>query len=244
MASTDEATPYPDPLPHGPLQELFDDVFWVQGSVSMGRGVRISRNMVVLRQDGDLTLVNPVRLNAGGEAALAALGTVRHAIRLGAFHGMDDAYTVERFGAEFWCQAGSDRFRKPSPDHAFDEGADLPIDDAEAFVFRHAKLPEGAILLRRHGGLLITCDGVQDWTDMSRCSLPARLIMPFMGFKRTTIIGPLWLKFMTPDGGSLRPDFERLLDLEFDHAIAAHGGPRIGGAHVAVAAAVARAFGD
>ena len=79
---------------------------------------------------------------------------------------------------------------------------------------------------------------------MSRCSLAARLIMPFMGFKRTTIIGPLWLKFMTPDGGSLRPDFERLLDFEFDNVISAHGGPRLGGAHTAVAQAVARAFPD
>ena len=79
---------------------------------------------------------------------------------------------------------------------------------------------------------------------MSGCSWPARLIMPLIGFKRTTLIGPLWLKAMTPDGGSLRPDFERLLELQFDHLIAAHGGPRRDDAHTAVAAAFARAFQD
>lgn len=104
--------------------------------------------MVVLRQDGDLTLVNRVRLDGDGEAALTALGTVRHAVRLGAFHGMDDAYVVDHLGAEFWCQAGSDRFPRPVPTHAFDEGVDLPIGDASAFVFRHARLPSGPFWCR------------------------------------------------------------------------------------------------
>jgi hypothetical protein len=241
--AADEAE-HPPPWPHGPLQELFEDVFWVQGSFVAGPAIRFSRNMVVLRQDGALTLVNPVRLSADGEAALSALGTIRHAIRLDAFHGMDDAYYVDRHGAEFWSQAEPDRYPRPLPTRELGEGVELPIDGAEVFVFRQARRPEGAILVRRHGGLLITCDSVQDWSDMTLCSWPARLIMPLMGFRRTTIVGPLWLKYMTPEGGSLGADFERLLELPFDHLVSAHGGPCLGGAHDRVRAAVARALGD
>ena len=47
-----------------------------------------------------------------------------------------------------------------------------------------------------------------------------------MGFmKRPAQIGPPWRKMMTPEGGSLRPDFERLASLDFAHLIPAHGRP-------------------
>jgi hypothetical protein len=208
----------------------------------MGPGLRLNRNMVVLRQAGELTLVNAVRLAPEGEAALEALGTVKHVMRLGQFHGLDDRYYVDRHGAEFWCQDGSDKYPEPKPTQVLSEGTKLPVDGAELFVFRDTVLPECAILLRRHGGLLITCDSLQHWTDWSYCSPLARLVMALLGFRRTTFIGPPWRKTMTPKGGSLRPDFDRLLELDFDHHIGAHGTPCRGGAHQRVEAAVARAL--
>lgn len=56
-----------------------------------------------------------------------------------------------------------------------------------------------------------------------------------MGFFTPCVIGPVWLKAPTPPGGSLRADFERVLALDFDHLIAGHGTPRIGGAKEALA---------
>jgi hypothetical protein len=165
---------YPLPQPHDPIEELFEDVFWVHGSMRMGPGLGINRNMVVLRQADELTVVNSVRLSAEGEAALEALGRVKHVVRLGQFHGLDDPYYVDRYGAEFWCQAGSDRYPDPKPTQVLTEGTALPVDAAELFVFRGTVRPECAILLRRHGGVLITCDCVQHWTDWSYCSPLAR----------------------------------------------------------------------
>jgi len=48
---------------------------------------------------------------------------------------------------------------------------------------------------------------------------------------------------LTPKGGSLKPDFDRLLKLEFKHLIGAHG--RLCGerAHEEVQAEVKRVFG-
>jgi hypothetical protein len=66
--------------------------------------------------------------------------------------------------------------------------------------------------------------------------------MPFLGFSKTTLIGPIWLKVATPPGASLRDDFERLLDCTFDALLAAHGTFLESGAKDAVRRAVEKAF--
>jgi hypothetical protein len=232
---------FQSPEPHDPIEQVFDNVFWVHGSINMGKGIRISRNMVIVREGSDLTLISPVRLDAEGEAALEALGTVKNIVRLGAFHGVDDAYYVDRYGASFWCQDGSDHYPEPKPDHILAEGSPLPFDGAELFVFRKTTKPESALLLPKRS-LLITVDGLQHYANASQCSFLARLIMPFIGFPLRMLVGPFWLKGLTPEGGSLREDFDRLLELDFDNLISAHGTVCRGGAHDKVRTAIELAF--
>lgn len=234
---------YPAAQRHDPIEELFEDVFWVNGSMRVGPGLRINRNMVVLREGNALTLISPVRLNEAGEAALDALGTVKHVMRIGPGHTYDDRYYVERYGAEFWRHEKAGKDPEPKATKALTKGAKLPVKDAALFAFEETKIPEFAVLLRRDGGLLITCDSLQNWVDWHNCSLPARIIVPLLGIKLNFQIGPIWKKVMTREGGSLRPDFERLLELEFDHLIAAHGALCRGGAKARVREAVDRAFG-
>ncbi len=236
-----ERVDYPPAQPHGTPEELWPDVLLVRGSMRLAPAMRISRNMLVLRAGGELTLVNPVRLTAAGEAQLECLGRVRHVLRLGAFHGLDDAYCQQRFGATFWCQPNSRRYREPHVDRALSEGVELPIPDAELFVFRQTRLPEAALLIRRHGGLLVTCDSVQYYASWDRHSLGARLVMQLAGFRREAMLSPFWLRYMRPPHGSLREDFERLLSLDFRHLVAAHGGLLRDAAKPAVARAVAAA---
>ena len=237
-----DASNYPAAMPHGPMERIGTDVFFVPGSIRLGPMMKISRNMVVVRDSDDLTLIDPVRLSPEGEASLEALGTVRHVIRLGCFHGIDDPYTVNRFGAEFWCQAESTRYPEPPCNHLLSVGDELPIHDAELFVFRETKQPECALLIKRDGGILLTCDSIQHYGDWGRHSLVARIMMRRMGFTKSTLVGPLWLKFLTKEGGSIRPDFERLLEWHFDRLATAHGTPMLGGAHQAVTSAVENAF--
>lgn len=233
---------YPAPFAHEPIAELFADIFLVHGSVRAGPGMRMNRNMIVLRQDGELTIVGAVRLGQNGEAELEALGKVKHVVRIGYFHGLDDRYYVDKYGAEFWCQAGSDRYREPAPTNLLDESVGLPIADARLFRFKDAKLPEAALLIERHGGLLITSDSLQHWTDWSYGSWLAKLVMRAFGFSLRTLIGTFWLKYMTPKGGTLKADFARLLQLEFRHLIGAHGRLSRDSAHEEVAAEVRRVF--
>jgi hypothetical protein len=219
-------------------------MWWVPGTMRMNPLMTVSRNMVVVRSGGELTLLNPIRLDAAGEAALEDLGRVRHLVRLGCFHGCDDAYLKQRFGAAFWCQAESRKYPEPAPDHVLEEGGALPLADAQLFVFRGVRRPECALLIRRGPGLLVTCDSLQHYASWERHSLAARLLMPALGFSKRLLVGPLWKKFLTPDGQSLRPDFERLLALDFDAFVSAHGQPLLTGAKAAVEAAIERAYAE
>ena len=93
---------YPAALPHESLEEIFADLYVIHGSARIGPAMRMNRNMTVVRQNGELTVINPVHLNSMEEARLDRLGKVRHVVRIGYYHGLDDGYYVERYGAEFW----------------------------------------------------------------------------------------------------------------------------------------------
>lgn len=185
--------------------------------------MRFNRNMVVVRHGDELTIVNSVRLQPEHEAELDRLGSVRHVVRLAYFHGLDDRYYVDRYGAEFWAAPGSRTEPGPVASRELVAGGELPFPGAQAYVLQHAKFPEPVILLEREGGILLTGDCLQYYTDRRFGSLAARIMMPLMGFPLRMLIGPLWLKAMTPDGGSLLPDFEYIGALPFRHLLPGHG---------------------
>lgn len=66
--------------------------------------------------------------------------------------------------------------------------------------------------------------------------------MRLMGFSLTTLVGPVWMKYMTSEDGSIRPDFDRLLQLDFEHLVSAHGTLLQTNARAGVGVAVERAY--
>jgi hypothetical protein len=233
---------YAPAYPHDPIEEIGQDVFMVRGTIRLNALMRITRNMTIIRHQGALTLVDPIRLTPEGEGQLKRLGEVRRILRLGALHGVDDPYYVDNFGAELWSQAGGSKYTQPPIDVTLTEDTELPFPDAKVFCFNETVEPESYLLIECGGGLLLSCDAIQHYGDYRHNNLLARTVMPFIGFPSTTIIGPLWLKMMTPKGGSLKGDFERLLTLKFDSLLSAHGSFRATGAHAAVQAAFDKAF--
>jgi hypothetical protein len=238
----DPPVPHPPAYPHDPVEEIATDLFMVRGSVRLNALMRITRNMAIVRHQGELSLVNPIRLDEEGERNLLALGDIKRILRLGPMHGLDDPYYVERFGAEFWAQGESKTYPEPKIEQQLAADRPLPFPDAGLFAFEGAKQPESALLIRRDPGILLTCDAIQHYGDYRHNTLLARLVMPFIGFPKTTIVGPIWLKIMTPAGGSLKSEFERLLTLDFDRLLSAHGSLLTSGAKDSVAMAVRKAF--
>jgi len=207
---------FPAAQPHGPLTEVFPDVFVVRGGFGFGPGLSITRNMTVLRQGTELTLINSVRLTEAGERALDALGTVRNVVRIGAFHDLDDPWYVDRYKPKLWAPPGTKHRAGVQTTHELVPGQS-PLNGARVFAFTHGKLPEAAFVLNER--VLITTDSYQNWSDFEGCSFLGKLMMRAMGFGPTLIGGP-WTKQM---GRDVRKDFDRLLDEPFVHLIPGHG---------------------
>jgi hypothetical protein len=234
---------HPPALHHLPVRECFPGVWLASSAISMGipLGLRISfsRNMVAVLGPDGWTLLNPVRLSTAAEADLLAKAPFAHAVRLGTYHGRDDRYYVDKFGVEFWGVPGVQQYQEPTFSREVTEQGAFPLTDARVVIFKSATRAECAVCLPGHR-LLVTCDSVQHYERDTLISPLGRIVMYPMGFFTPCVIGPIWLKTVTPPGGSMRGDFERVLALDFDNLIGGHGTPKIGGAKAALARNVAR----
>jgi len=230
--------------PHGTLEAAFPDVFVVMGTNKTshaGVDFQTSRTMTVVREDGALTLLNTVRLDDEGLRALEGLGEVRHVVRLGAFHGRDDPFYCDRYGATLWALPEATHADGRATARPLVEGGPFPLADGATFVFASAGFPEAAVLLARAGGILITCDAIQNWTHVDRFFSPeCGAMFAAQGLIRPANIPSTWIGACNPRAD----DFHRLLALPFRHLISAHGEPLRDEAHPRVAASVAAVFAD
>lgn len=218
------------------------DLYMVRGSYPMNRWTTITRNMAVIRHDGELSLVNPIRLDEKEEARLMSTGKISRLIRLGPAHGADDPYYIEKFGAELWTPGESRSYPLPQADVVFDAATEMPFPDARLLVFKGTQRPEAVMLVEREGGILLTCDSLQHYGDYRFNSFMARMFMPFIGFKKDTVIGPIWRKFMEADAAVLEQEFCQLLNWEFRLLLSAHGSLSRNNAHERVRIAIERAY--
>lgn len=212
--------------PHDQPKQIAEDLFVVHGCIDSYGMVYFTRNMAVVRDQGELTLINPVRMGDEGLASLEALGKVAHVLRLGGMHGADDPFYVDRYDAQFWAFEGGKEYTTPDITRPLSDGGELPFSNAKMFAFSHLKEPEGAILLERSGNVLLTCDAIQSYTTAPHTPHTNKFVqtlMPYIGFPKKTIIGPLWLKILVKDQAGTKADFERLLSLDFDQLLSAHG---------------------
>ena len=224
--------------PHGSFEEVFRDVFFLRGRLRLAPGISITRNMVVLRQGGELVLVNSVRLTQQGESELEKLGKVRHLVRLGFFHGADDPYYAHRYKPTFWAPKGQDHAAGLSPDRELRDG-ESPIEKSSVFAFENGKEPESVLLLDREGGVMVPCDAYQNWTTFEGCSPIGNVVARMIGMGPTIIGGP-WTKKM---GRGVKKDFDVLVEREFRHLLPAHGEPLVGTAKEGLRIAIRKRFG-
>ena len=236
----------PPALPHGFIREVLPDIFMVSGEMNIaGRPVSFSRNMTVVRDGTSLTLVNSVRLSDSELGSLEQLGSIDHVIRLAGFHGRDDAFYKQRYGAHVYAVKGQvyvpslDLKAEPTftADTLLDAASDLPFDGARLYVI-DSNPPEALLLLLRDGGTLISGDALQNWHTTDRYfNLFARVVMRLRGFVKPCNVGPGWFEFARPPAADLRG----ILDLRFENVLPAHGEEIIGDAKQRFAPAIVRA---
>ncbi|WP_374404582.1 hypothetical protein [Niveibacterium sp.] len=233
---------YAPPLPHGPLEEVFPDVFFVTGTMKtelMNAHWHFSRNMTVVRDGDELTLINSVRLDDAGLAQLEALGQVANLVKIGSLHGRDDAFYKARYGARFWALPGMQHEGGLVADADLVAGGKVPFKGCSVFEFKTTKLPEAILHVDRAGGILVACDALQNWVQPDNFfSNDSRNMMAGMGFFQRANFGPVWMQVSEPKVD----DFSRLRELSFKHALCGHGEPLRDIAAEAYGARIAQVF--
>lgn len=234
---------FPPALAHGRIEEVFPGVFFASGAmetVLQDIDWKFSRNMTLVRDGERLIILNSVRLDEEGLAALERLGRVTDVVRLGSLHGRDDPFYVDRYGAEYWMMPGMEHETGLKATRTLTPDAPLPITDASLFEFSTTRIAEGILCLDRAGGILIACDALQNWLAPDEFfSDASRELMQKMGFFTPANIGPVWLQRAAPT----RDDFARLKALSFKHTLCGHGAPLRDTAHEAYGVTFKRMFG-
>ena len=218
-------TEFHDAMSHGSIEEIFPNVFFVTGTMRnefFGSMWQFSRNMTIVRQGDQLTLINTVRLDEQGLAALDALGKVVHVVRLGDMHGIDDPFYIDRYKPTFWALPGMGIQEGLTVSKELKEDGEMPFGDCRLFVFKTTERPEGILRLDREGGIMIACDSLQNWVEPDRFFADETVAtMQEMGFFTPANLGPAWMMGSKPKA----EDFARLKDVPFKHALCGHGRP-------------------
>jgi hypothetical protein len=218
-------TEYHPAMPHGPIEEVFPDVFHVTGTMKaefFGSDWQFNRNMTIVRDGGRLTLINTVRLDEPTLAKLESLGTVANVVRIGDMHGVDDRFYVDRYNAKFWAMDGMRIGDGLKVDQTLTEGGPMPFSNASMFEFKTTQRPECILRLDREGGIMIACDSLQNWVGPDELFDDETVAkMKDIGFFTPTSLGLAWLQESQPKA----EDFVRLKSVPFRHALCGHGSP-------------------
>lgn len=235
---------FPEALPHGPIEEVFPDVFFVTGEMRTmfpefpDVPWVFNRNMTIVRDGTALTLINSVRLDEQGLAALEALGTVEHLVRIGALHDRDDAFYVDRYHPTYWATRGIEPEGLSVDEYLVPDGK-TPFSDCTVFEFTTTAKPEGVLIVNRSGGIAVACDSLQNWVKPDEFFSDDTVeLMGTLGFWQPANIGPLFAMRNDPK----EDDYQRLLELPFRHALCGHGEPLRDSARDDYRATVGRTF--
>jgi hypothetical protein len=234
---------YSPAWPHSEIKQIFPNIFFVMGTnITHYNGVDLqhSRNMVIVRHNDELSLINTVRLNDSGLAALDALGKVKNLIKIGSFHGRDDAFYLDRYPpAKLWAVKGMNHENHRTADRELISNSDLPFPRSSFFLFETSKFPEGVIHIDQEGGIIITCDSVKNWIapDEYFSEETAELYQQQGAFGSANI-SSIWKQATNVHAS----DFEKLMSFSFQHLISAHGEPLLNNAHKQLANSVKESF--
>jgi hypothetical protein len=235
-------TQYSPAWPHGDLKEVFPNIFFVMGTnITTHEGIELqhSCNMVVVKNANELTLINTVRLNDVGLAALDNLGHVANVVRIGAFHGRHDAFYLDRYSSKLWALKGVEHDNKKSTDIELITNGKMPFPDCSIFVFETSTQPEAILHVNREGGILITCDSVKNWNIIDEFfSEQTGKLYDKLGFLGAATISKIWQQACNIQA----QDFARLKLLTFKHLLSAHGEPLLNNAYEKLSSTIKQEF--
>jgi hypothetical protein len=196
--------------------------------------------MIIIRDANKLSLINTVRLDNSGLATLDALGKVENVIRIGAFHGRDDAFYLDRYHAKLWALKGMKHEKDRTTDVELTPNGSMPFPACSLFVFETSVHPEGILHIAQEGGILITCDSIKNWLAPDQFfSAETSKLYEEQGFFETASVSNVWKQACNIEAS----DFVRLKLLSFRHILSAHGEPLLNNAYAQLTKTIKREFG-
>jgi len=233
MSTEEQKNKYCDVTPHGEVEKVLDNVFIVRGSFNVMPFMRIPRTMCIVRRGKSLTIFNSIRVNETVEAQIKELGSIDHLVRMAWGHGIDDQYYIDTFQPKFWSIDV-----KPMTTSKADEILSVtnhPIEDAKVYMMQNIKEQEAVFWIPDSGGTLIACDALQNSTDSCHTSFLGNIVGRAMGFMTPCTCVPMYRRTAPANKAEdLYPNFEKLLEWEWDNLVTGHGPAKVGGAHAAV----------
>jgi hypothetical protein len=232
----------PPVWPHSKIEEIFPNIFFVTGmNKTQHEGVDLqhSRNMIIIRNDNKLSLINTVKLDDAGLSELDALGKVENVIRIGSFHGRDDAFYIDHYSAKLWAIKGMQHENNKITDIELVPDGLMPFPKCSLFVFETSLYPEGVLHIAQEGGILITCDSIKNWVVKDQFfNEETAKIYNDQGFFGRATVSTVWQQ-----ATKVKPsEFIRMNSIEFCHLLSAHGEPLLDTAHKDLEATLKREF--
>lgn len=228
--------------PHSPIHTIFEDVFMVTGTnITRHEGVDLqhSRNMIIIRDGNTLNLINTVRLTDEGLKQLEHLGEIKNIIRIGAFHGRDDAFYAQKYKARLWALEGHQDQHQTPIDVILKPDGELPVRDCSLFSFSTPHFPEAILHMNRNNGIIITCDSIKNWIKADEFfSRQSAKMYEEQGFFGKATISKIWQNACKVPAS----DFKKLMSYNFAHLLSAHGEPILNTAYQDVLSTIQKEF--
>ena len=208
-------------LPHGPIQKLAPNLWWVQGSLP---GMSLKRTMTVVRlSDGRLVIHNAIALDEPQMQELEAWGRPSFLIVPSGIHRLDAPAYKQRY-PQLTVLAPRGAHKKVAEVLSVDGALDaFPADEDVRFEPLHGVADaEGAMLVRSDDGVSLVLNDAVFNMDRKRDPL---------GFMFTTLLGSapgprvsrLAKLALIKDKKALRADLERFAGMpELTRLIVAH----------------------
>jgi hypothetical protein len=212
---------------HGPIVEVLNNVYSIQGTMKLFGLFQYSRNMTVLKDGGSIVLINPIRLDQKTELEILKVGKISHILKIGSLHSVDIPYYMDKFSPKLWSLKNDKSLPDFPADHFLSHNLTLPFLDLKVHVFEGSKVPESLIYSPDNGGVFFSCDSLVNMSsEDSHANTLVRVLSKLL--PKPTLIGPNWVKFAKPTKSS----FVNILTYDFENLVFAHGNPILGSAKI------------
>ena len=235
-------TQYDPATPHSNIKQIFPDIFYVTGTnITQHEGITLqhSRNMIIIRKQDKLSLINTVRLTEDGLKQLALLGKIENIIRIGSFHGRDDTFYLDEYNAQLWALSGMKHADGRKADYELIPDGLMPFANCKLITFISSRFPEAILHINQNNGILITCDSIKNWVGKDEFFSDSTAVVyeaqKLFGY---AAINKIWLEATQVDKSELLA----LEKLNFRHLLSAHGEPLLNDAHEHVVKTLSRTY--